>query len=44
MIDDTHRICYDCFVELDLQSVNSDQKKDTTGLAVATPVILLEEE
>lgn len=29
MIDDTHRICYDCFVELDLQSVNSDQKKES---------------
>ena len=45
MIDDSHRICYDCFVELDLQAVNSDLKKDTTGLATsATPGIALEEE
>lgn len=45
MIDDTHRICYDCFVELDLQAVNSDLKKGTTGLAIsATPGIPLEEE
>jgi hypothetical protein len=45
MIDDDHRICYDCFVELDLHTVNSDLKKDTSSLAkVATLENLQEEE
>lgn len=28
MIDDTHRICYDCFVELDLAAANREREEE----------------
>lgn len=45
MCDSEHRICYDCFVEMDLSAVNAELKKEDTGMEpLPIPVITLEEE
>jgi len=43
--DEDHRICFDCFVELDIGEYNEDSKKDSTGsLVIGMPVVVCEEE